>query len=68
MSCGTGSARCRGRCVNLLYVTRLRLYAKEAGIESVTRERNRVVLRYGGEIGGARRAMQRALGQARRGG
>ena len=49
--------------VNLLYVTRLRLYAKEAGIESVTRERNRVVLRYGGEIGGARRAMQRALGR-----
>ncbi len=49
--------------VNLLYVTRLRLYAKEAGIESVTRERNRVVLRYGGEIGGGRRAMQRALGR-----
>ncbi len=49
--------------VNLLYVTRLRLYAKEAGIESVTREHNRVVLRYGGEIGGARRAMQRALGR-----
>ena len=49
--------------VNLLYVTRLRLYAKEAGIESVTRERNRVVLRYGGEIAGARGAMQRALGR-----
>ena len=49
--------------VNLLYVTRLRLYAKDAGVESVTRERNRVVLRYGGEIGGARRAMQRALGR-----
>ena len=51
------------QAVNLLYVTRLRLYAKDAGIESVTRERNRVVLRYGGEIGGARRAMQRALGR-----
>ena len=49
--------------VNLLYVTRLRIYAKDAGIESVTRERNRVVLRYGGEISGARRAMQRALGR-----
>ena len=49
--------------VNLLYVTRLRLYAKDAGVESVTRERNRVVLRYGGLIGGARRAMQRALGR-----
>ena len=48
---------------NLLYVTRLRLYAREAGVESVTRERNRIVLRYGGEIGGARRAMQRALGR-----
>ena len=51
------------QAVNLLYATRLRLYAKEAGIESVTRERNRVVLRYGSEIGGARRAMQRALGR-----
>ena len=51
------------QAVNLLYVTRLRLYAREAGIESVTRERNRVVLRYGGEIGGARRAMQRVLGR-----
>ena len=49
--------------VNLLYVTRLRLYAKDAGIESVTRERNRVVLRYGGEIGGARVAIRRALGR-----
>ena len=49
--------------VNLLYITRLRLYGKEAGIESVTRERNRVVLRFGGEIGSARRAMQRALGR-----
>ena len=49
--------------MNLLYVTRLRLYAKEAGVESVMRERNRVVLRYGGDIGGARRAMQRVLGQ-----
>ena len=51
------------QAVNLLYVTRLRLYAREAGIESVTRERNRVVLRYGGDIGGARRAMERALGR-----
>ena len=51
------------QAVNLLYVTRLRLYAREAGIESVTRERNRVVLRYGGEIGGARRAMERVLGR-----
>ena len=51
------------QAVNLLYVTRLRLYAREAGIESVMRERNRVVLRYGGEIGGARRAMERVLGR-----
>ncbi len=48
---------------NLLYVTRLRLYAKDAGIESVVRERNRVVLRYAGEIGGARLPMQRVLGR-----
>ena len=51
------------QAVNLLYVTRLRLYAREAGVESVMRERNRVVLRYGGDIGGARRAMQRVLGR-----
>ena len=51
------------QAVNLLYVTRLRMYAKEAGVESVMRERNRVVLRYGGDIGGARRAMQRVLGR-----
>ena len=51
------------QAVNLLYVTRLRLYAKEAGVESVMRERNRVVLRYGGDIGGARRAMERVLGR-----
>ena len=51
------------QAVNLLYVTRLRLYAREAGVESVMRERNRVVLRYGGDIGGARRAMERALGR-----
>ena len=51
------------QAMNLLYVTRLRLYAKEAGVESVMRERNRVVLRYGGDIGGARRAMERVLGR-----
>ena len=48
---------------NLMYVTRLRLYAKQAGIESVRRERERVVLRFVGDIGGARRAMQRVLGR-----
>ena len=51
------------QAANLLYVTRLRLYAKQAGLESVRRERERVVLRFGGDIGGARRAMQRVLGR-----
>ena len=47
---------------NLLYLARLRLYAKRAGIQSVTRERERVVLRFGSPIGGARQALQRQLG------
>ena len=47
---------------NLLYLARLRLYAKRAGVQSVTRERERVVLRFGAPVGGARRALQRQLG------
>ena len=47
---------------NLLYLARLRLYAKRAGAQSVTREGERIVLRFGSPIGGARPALQRQLG------
>ena len=47
---------------NLLYVARLKLLARESGIESVTREGERIVLRLGDEVGGAKIALQRALG------
>ena len=47
---------------NLLYVARLRLGAQRAGVESVTREDGRIVLRLKDDVGGARRALQRALG------
>ena len=48
---------------NLLYAARLRLHAKRAGVQSVTRERKRIVLRYGTQIGGARQALRRRLGR-----
>ena len=47
---------------NLLYLARLRLYAKSAGVQSLTREGERIVLRFGAQIGGARPALQRQLG------
>ena len=47
---------------NVLYVLRLKLQAQRAEIESITRESERVVLRLKSEVGGARRALQRALG------
>ena len=49
---------------NLLYVMRLRLRAQRAGIESVTREDERIVLRLKDEVGEARGALQRVLGPA----
>ena len=51
---------------NLLYVARLKLKARRAGLESVTREDERIVLWLKDEIGGARRALQRALGSSAR--
>lgn len=48
---------------NLLYAARLRLHAKRAGVQSVTRERKRIVLRYGTQIGGARQALRRQIGR-----
>ena len=48
---------------NLLYVARLRLKAEGAGIESVYRDERYVVLKLIEETGGARSALQRALGR-----
>lgn len=48
---------------NLLYVVKLKLLAKKAHIESIYRDRDRIVLRFSGDIGGARRAMERTLGR-----
>ena len=48
---------------NLLYVARLRLGAKRAGVESISREDGRIVLRLNDDMGGARRALHRALGR-----
>ena len=48
---------------NLLYVARLRLKAEGAGIESVYRDEKYVVLKLCEETGGARSALQRALGR-----
>ena len=49
---------------NLLYVARLRLKAEGAGIESVYRDDKYVVLKLIEETGGARSALQRALGRS----
>ena len=48
---------------NLLYVARLKLRGREAGVESITRHDGRVVVRLQDQVGGARRALQRALGR-----
>ncbi len=47
---------------NLLYMARLRLRAKQAGLESISRQDERIVFQLREEVGGARRALQRALG------
>ena len=47
---------------NLLYVARLKLWAKRAGVQSIAREGERLVLRLEDSVGGARRALQRRLG------
>ncbi len=49
---------------NLLYVVRLKLQAERAGIVSINREGQRIILRLKDEVGGARRALQRSLGHA----
>ena len=48
---------------NLLYVVRLRLKAQPSGVESVTRDGERIVIRLRDEVGGAKPALQRVLGR-----
>ncbi len=47
---------------NLLYVTRLRLWAQRAGVESITNAGARIVLRLHDDVGGARQALRKILG------
>ena len=47
---------------NLLFGVRVRVLAKAAGVESVTRRADRVTLKLVDEVGGARIALERALG------
>ena len=48
---------------NLMYVVRLKLLAARAGVESIARETDRIVIRLHDDVGGARRALVRVLGQ-----
>ena len=47
---------------NLLFGVRVRVLAKAAGVESVTKRADRVTLKLVDEVGGARVALERALG------
>ena len=47
---------------NLLFVTRLKINATRAGISSISREENKLVLRLHSDIGGARQPLRRLLG------
>ena len=49
---------------NLIYVMRLKIEARRAGVSSITRDNERIVLRLIDEIGDARRALQRRLDPA----
>ena len=48
---------------NLLYVLRLKLAAGRAGVQSITREDDRIVLRLHDDVGGAREALRKLLGK-----
>ena len=48
---------------NLVYSIRVRVLAKAAGVESVTKRTDRVTLKLVDETGGARLALERALGR-----
>ena len=47
---------------NLLYIVRLKLLARNAGVKSITRENGHMALRLKEAVGGARMALQRTLG------
>ena len=47
---------------NLIFGVRVRILAKAAGVESVTRRTDRVTLKMSGSAGGAKLALERALG------
>ena len=47
---------------NLLYSVRVRIMARDAGVESVVKRNDRVTLKLVDEAGGARHALERALG------
>ena len=48
---------------NLLYAVRLRLLSGRAGVQAISREDSRIVLRLRDEVGGARGPLQQLLGQ-----
>ena len=48
----------------LLYTIKLRIAANGAGVEAITREGDKIVLRMANDVGGARRALQRRLPSA----
>ena len=48
---------------NLLYMTRLRISAREAAVVAVTRQSERIVIQLHESVGGARPALQRAVGR-----
>ena len=45
----------------LLYTVKLRIAAKRAGVDAITREGDKIILRMANDVGGARRALQRRL-------
>ncbi|MCH8060959.1 MAG: transcription-repair coupling factor [Chloroflexi bacterium] len=47
---------------NLLYVAKLKIHARNAGLDAVSRQGGKIVLRTRYDVGGARRALQRRLG------
>ncbi len=49
---------------NLLYATRLRLSARDASVVAITRQDDRIVIQLKDSVGGARPALQRAVGRA----
>ena len=45
-----------------MYVVKLKLQAYKAGIEAISRDRERIVLQLRHEVGGAKRALKRVFG------